>query len=136
MTSFTRSTIILLSIPFIATAATVPKDHIDYSGQWKNQRGSILVLKKEGSEQYSGTFATAVAQTKSCIGKPVPVHAVRNGNALSVSISLQACGSAAIVSMTGLVNENTMDTMSLTLFGGKEGWNSRVVTHDTFEKAH
>ena len=111
----------------------------DFAGHWKNQRGSTLFLEKNGNNTYTGTFTTAVATTRACIGKPVPVIAVNNGNSLSISSSMAGCGSPVTLSISGLLREvepgkEVIEAQALILRSGEESWNSRIITHDSYER--
>lgn len=111
----------------------------DFAGHWKNQRGSTLFLEKSGNNTYSGNFTTAVATTEACIGKPVPVIAVNNGNSLSISSSMESCGSPVTLSISGLLREKepgkeAIETQALILKNGNDAWNSRNITHDSYER--
>ena len=138
---------LLLVMPLMLTLAHYPasaesgkndKEMLtSFAGNWKNQRGSTLFLEKTGNNSYTGTFTTAVATTKTCINKPVPVIAVNNGNSLSISSSMESCGSPVTLSISGLLREKepgkeVIETQALVLKNGNESWNSRVITNDTF----
>ena len=38
--------------------------HVNFSGTWKNQRGSLLTLQSTGGDLLKGYFTTAVANTQ------------------------------------------------------------------------
>lgn len=148
---FLKKLLLLLLIPFALSMPTLglseknkdkessKKMLSDFSGNWKNQRGSALFLEKTGNNTYTGTFTTAVATTKTCIGEPVPVVAVNNGNSLSISSSMESCGSPVTLSISGLLREKepgkeAIETQAFILKNGEEAWNSRNITHDSYAR--
>ena len=112
---------------------------VNFSGSWKNQRGSKLIIEKSTGNEYKGVFITAVAETKKCIGKPIPVVGIANKNAISLSASMENCGSPVTLSISGLLREKesgkeVIETLTLALKNGIETWKSRITTIDTFER--
>ncbi len=123
------------------TATSVIADTVaNFTGTWINQRGSTLILEAADGHNLNGTFNTAVANTKSCIGKAVPLQGVHNGNAAAFSLSMESCGSPVTIALSGTlqVDENhqeTLHTMDLVQWKGQESWKSKVIGTDTFVRA-
>ncbi|MGI9273976.1 MAG: avidin/streptavidin family protein [Endozoicomonas sp.] len=115
---------------------TVPGKNL--TGFWQNQRGSTLEIIREGPDHLKGHFTTAVANTRACIGHPVPFRGANNGNALSISMSLESCGSPTVIAMSGIVMEKDgkeqLKTQALIQYKGVETWNSQILTTDFYTR--
>ncbi len=109
---------------------------MDFSGKWKNTRGSVLEIKQDKEGNITGTFKTAVASTKKCIGYPAPIKGFVNGNAIALTIDMKGCGSPTVLSQIGLLDEETnqIQTTSLILKRGNDEWNSKNLCNDTYTK--
>ncbi|WP_062264890.1 avidin/streptavidin family protein [Endozoicomonas arenosclerae] len=123
------------SLSVLAASPTEPEK---VSGFWKNSRGSILELKQEKNE-LSGNFTTAVAKTKTCIGYKAPFLGFANGNAISVSISMEGCNSPVVISMSGILmkdkdGKDQIKTQSLVQYKGQESWNSQILVTDYYSR--
>ncbi|WP_133407674.1 avidin/streptavidin family protein [Parashewanella tropica] len=105
-------------------------------GTWKNEHGSTLTITQTENDDFTGTFKTAVADTKSCIGYPIPFKGSSNGNALAISMSLEDCGSPTTIAMVGSVGKEnkTLDTIYLVQSNGVDTWKARVTGHDLYQK--
>ncbi|RLV61684.1 hypothetical protein D5018_00780 [Parashewanella curva] len=103
-------------------------------GTWKNERGSTLTITQTENDDFIGTFITAVADTKSCIGYPIPFKGSSNGNALAISMSLKDCGSPTTIAMVGNVSKDnkTLDTIYLVQNKGLDSWKARITGHDLY----
>ncbi len=117
---------------------TIDTNH-DITGQWVNQRGSILTITEATETTIKGYFITAVANTKSCIGYPAPFTGHRNGNALSLSLTLTGCNSPVVIAMTGATHTNArgqeeINMLATIQYRGKELWNSRIVSTDFYTR--
>ncbi|PJE80838.1 hypothetical protein CI610_00181 [invertebrate metagenome] len=110
----------------------------DLEGKWVNQRGSSLSIQNGSEGVLKGTFTTAVAKTKNCIGLPVSFTGAQNGNAIAFSFSMAPGGSPVVIATTGLlVQEKGMEqlkTFSSIQYQGKDEWNSRVVCNDVYKR--
>ena len=114
----------------------VPGENL--TGFWKNQRGSTLEIIREGPDQLKGHFTAAVANTRSCIGHPVPFRGANNGNALSISMSLESCGSPTVIALSGILmvkdGREQLKTQALIQYRGVEAWNSQILTTDLYTR--
>ena len=115
---------------------SAPGDNL--TGFWKNQRGSTLEIIRESPDNIKGHFTTAVANTRACIGHPVPFRGANNGNALSISMSLESCGSPTVIAMSGILMEKDgkeqLKTQALIQYKGMETWNSQILTTDYYTR--
>ncbi|MFK0571986.1 hypothetical protein [Endozoicomonas sp.] len=120
-----------------------PDKPVNFSGVWKNQRGSLLklqsALQSARGDHLKGYFTTTVANTQACIGKEIPVQAIHNSNSLALSLSMESCGSPVTIAISGLLRKSAvagepdkMETMALIQWNGQESWKSRVITNDTY----
>ncbi len=112
-----------------------PFDTKNFKGIWKNQRGSYLDIAKLENNEFRGLFTTAVADTKSCIGQPVEVVGFVNGNAMSLSLSMESCGSPVTISMVGVINDRMeLETYYMVQFKGEDTWKSRAFNRDVYTR--
>ena len=130
------SSLIWLALLSVISCGAMGAQSVSLEGRWKNQRGSILEVKQEGNK-LSGTFATAVAKTNNCINYPSPVIGYTNGNASSISISMEGCGSPVTISMSGILMEDKqgvsmLKTQSLVQDKGDETWDSQILCTDFY----
>ena len=108
------------------------------SGLWKNQRGSTLELKQDGNH-LSGTFITAVARTEGCIGYKAPILGFANNNAMSLSFSMEGCGSPVAISLTGILmldekGEENIKMQALIQQRGIERYDSQTLVADYYHR--
>ena len=139
MTFFTRQIVALFSL-LTAFNAVADLNNVNFSGEWINQRDSILILENVDDSGLKGTFTTAVANTQSCVGKAVPINGIHNGNAAAFSLSMESCGSPVAIAFSGTLqidenNKETLSTMYLVQWKGEDTWKSRVIGTDTFVRA-
>lgn len=104
-------------------------------GKWKNQRGSVLQILSATNNVLTGTFTTAVAKTKQCIGKPLPATGYVNGDAISLIINFAPCNSPYTVAMTGyLSHDNKLHTMYMVQNQNRNQWNACIINADVYHK--
>ena len=110
----------------------------DLTGVWVNQFGSTLVLQRSTDQTLTGTFSTAVATTKACIGRLFPFTAVINDNALAFSISMADCGSPVVIGITGSLltddNDPRIETLAVIQKRGEKAWNYRTISTDVYRR--
>ena len=124
-----------LSLPVAVSAA---EGTTNFTGLWKNQRGSTLELQQDGNK-LSGIFTTAVARTKACLGYGAPVMGFANDNALSVSLSMEGCGSPVSISQTGVLmtgddGKEKIKIQALVQSKGEEAWDSQILVADYYHR--
>ncbi|MCL6270355.1 avidin/streptavidin family protein [Sansalvadorimonas sp. 2012CJ34-2] len=110
----------------------------NFTGLWNNQRGSTLEVVPEGN-RIIGTFTTAVVKTKTCIGYGAPVIGFTNDNALSISMTLEGCGSPVTIGQTGILmtgedGKEKIKTQALVQYNGTENWNSQILVADYYQR--
>ena len=123
----------LLSVSALSAFAKTHQNPL--VGNWVNQRGSKLIISDVKGDRLTGSFITAVAKHKQCIGKAVPVMGFINGNGLSLSMDFRACRAPSTISLIGKINGNQLETMFMEQESGANKWNSRVINHDEYHKA-
>ena len=63
-----------------------------------------------------------------------------NKNALSISFSMESCGSPAVVAISGILmkdrkgGEEKLKTQALIQFNGEETWESQILTTDYYTR--
>ena len=128
---------IVLTACFQSSYAASAEKATDFSGLWKNQRGSTLDFVQLGN-QLNGTFVTAVAQTRACIGYKAPFVGHSNGNTFSLSVDMTGCGSPIVLAITGIVSQRNgkeeLKTQAIMQYKGKETWNSQILTTDFYTR--
>ncbi|CAM3570155.1 avidin/streptavidin family protein [Parendozoicomonas haliclonae] len=138
MQRFLRRVSLLLVVATLLLPALSSADDADrFAGTWRNQRGSVLALSKQDRDNLKGTFATAVASTRDCIGYKAPLNAAINGNAIALSLTMKGCGSPYVVAMTGTLHKDkdqkeTLVMQALIQSKGEDHWNSRIQTTDYY----
>ena len=105
-----------------------------FVGNWVNQRGSKLIISSVNKDKVKGSFITAVAKDKQCIGKAVPVIGFVNGDGFSLSMDFKACNAPSTISLIGNMHSNQLETMFMEQESGSKSWNATVVGHDSYHK--
>lgn len=105
----------------------------DIAGRWKNQYGSTLEITDSQPGYFTGVFTTAVAVTPACIGHPAPLEGAVNGNAISLSLNMNGCGSPSVIAMTGTLRPDDagrprLMVHALVQSSGEDFWNSQVLS--------
>ena len=103
-------------------------------GNWVNQRGSKLIISSVKNDKVKGSFITAVAKDKQCIGKAVPITGFVNGNGFSLSMDFKSCNAKSTVSLIGNIHMNQVETMFMEQESGSKSWNANVIGHDVYHK--
>jgi outer membrane protein assembly factor BamB len=62
-----------------------------------------------------------------------------NGNAVSLSINMEGCGSPVVISLSGILMKNQegkeqLKTQALIQYKGTESWNSQILTTDYYSR--
>lgn len=79
---------------------------INWTGRWRNEYGSVLVIADVARETVTGTFETALGDS-AFAGHTVPVHGVHRGPCLQ--FAFVAPGEiASICSFTGLLRDGRL----------------------------
>ena len=126
---------IVLLCSFTSLSFAKPSNQSPLVGNWVNQNGSKLIILNVKTDKITGSFITAVAKHKACIGTAVPVTGFINGNSFSLSMDFRACNAPSTVSMIGKLNTDQLETMFMEQESGTNTWNSRVINHDEFYKS-
>ena len=127
-----------LVILYISGISLAGEESFNFTGIWKNQRGSTLEITQEGN-QVSGTFTTAVARTKACAGYGAPFVGFINENALSISMSMEGCGSPVVIGQTGILlkgdnGKEKIKIQALVQKKGPECWDSQNLVADYYQR--
>ena len=106
---------------------------MDFHGRWRNQYGSMLLLRQDTDGFLSGEFETALPDSL-FFGSAIPIVGVQAGPAISFAFGLERDGTAAVCSFTGRLEKGRLETVWHVATTGKP-WPHAVATNaDTFEK--
>ncbi|MRI32073.1 hypothetical protein EOPP23_03540 [Endozoicomonas sp. OPT23] len=133
-----RFQLLIVLLSFLSQIQAAPTEKAtDFSGFWKNQRGSTLDFIQL-SNQLNGTFVTAVAQTRACIGHKAPFVGHSNSNTFSLSVDMTGCGSPLVLAITGIVahknGKEELKTQAIMQYRGKDTWNSQILNTDIYTR--
>jgi hypothetical protein len=90
---------LMIAIPTTEEAAMM------WVGSWRNQYGSMLEITSDANGRIDGSFQTAV--DSSIKGQQVAVVGVHQGDLISFAVS----GDAIVVSWTGLLHDDRIETL-------------------------
>lgn len=118
-----------------------------WKGTWRNQYGSTLRITDETENRISGTFSTALRDSR-FYGAEIPVVGVHRGDCISFTFAHASRTGDMICSFTGLRRDGKLQTVWHVVADAvsrgrgelpkieKLGWAHAVLTNaDTFERA-
>lgn len=99
----------------------------NWTGQWKNQYGSQLIIDDAGNGKIAGSFRSAVDQS-------IPaskVSGIYTGNLIVITVTSAKEGEK-IASWTGILQDDRIETVWHVALGGKGIWEAFLTGADSF----
>jgi len=108
---------------------------MDLQGRWRNQYGSLLLLRHKAEGALAGSFETAL-EDSIFFGQTLCISGVQVGDALAFSFGFDREGVEAVCSFTGRLESERLETVWHVVTTAKP-WPHAIITNaDTFERAH
>jgi hypothetical protein len=111
-----------------------------WTGTWRNQYGSQLILMDDGGGRMRGSFRTALRDS-GFFGRSYDVVGLSQGNCLAFTFAGSTPKGDMICTFTGLLRDGKMQTVWHVVSDGspgagdKQAWPHAVMTNaDTFER--
>ncbi len=121
---------------------------MSFSGQWRNQYGSVVDIAHQTDGRIEGTFRTALDDS-SFYGQTIPIYGAACGDVIGFTGAAPGKAGPAAVSYTGILRDGRLETLWHTVAGSaltadREGaparikrvgaWRAFGTSLDTFER--
>jgi len=111
-----------------------------WTGTWRNQYGSTLVITDEAAGRVAGSFRTALPDS-GFHGRDFPILGVHQGDCISFAFAGPTPSGDMVCSFTGLLRDGLLQTVWYVVADkavdgdGKRPWPHAVMANaDTFER--
>ncbi len=81
-----------------------------WTGQWRNQHGSILIITNDARQRIQGTFRTALGDS-AFAAQEVEITGIHLGDCIHFAFSRSGPTGDTIASFTGLLREGRLETL-------------------------